>query len=288
MRILITGRDGQLGRELGRVLPALGDVIALDRAGLDLTDSDAISNRVRLFKPNVIINAAAYTAVDAAERDREGAFAVNARGPAVLAEEARRLGALLVHFSTDYVFDGEKDGPYREDDLPRPINVYGESKLAGEKALEASGCRRLVLRLSWVYGARGRNFLLTMLRLAEERREIRVVDDRVGAPTWCRTIALATRDLVRGDFDDQTPLLHLAAGGDTSWFTFACAIFDSTRPMWKRQLKVIPVPSTAYPSAARRPRNSRLNTDLLEYQLGRGLPHWKEELALCLADLSDS
>ena len=188
-KILVTGKTGQVGWELQRTLATLGQVIAPDRRGMDLGDPDSIRAAIRACSPQIIVNAAAYTAVDQAESEPDLALAINGAAPGIMAEEAKRLGALLVHYSTDYVFDGAKSGPYTEDDQPNPLSAYGSSKLAGERAIAASGARYLIFRTSWVYGARGKNFLRTILRLAQERDELRIVDDQVGAPTWCRAIA---------------------------------------------------------------------------------------------------
>ena len=284
MKILLTGRYGQVGWELERCLVPLGELICFDHRSLDLGNLDAIAARVREVAPEIIVNAAAYTAVDQAESERDRAYAVNALGPAALADEAKRLGALLVHYSTDYVFDGTKDGPYTEDDTPNPINVYGASKLEGERAIQASGCRHLLLRTCWVYGTRGRNFLLTMLRLASERSELRVVDDQIGSPTWCRTIGRATAELLQRRAEPG--LMHLACAGYASWFEFATAIVEQTRDLRGRQPAVRPIPSNAYPSAARRPANSRLSTARIEGLLGHFLPEWRTSLSGCLADLN--
>lgn len=290
MTILLTGANGQVGRELQRALAPLGEIAAVDMAHLDLADSDAVRKQVRELQPRIIVNAAAYTAVDHAESEPELARAVNAVAPGVLAAEAKRYDAILVHYSTDYVFDGEKSGPYTEDDPPNPLNVYGRSKLEGERAIAASGCRHLTLRTSWVYGTRGRNFLLTMLRLATERRALRVVDDQIGAPTWCREIADATAGLLAKPelaVPGADGLYHLCAGGLTSWFGFARAIFDSPR---LRRLGidppvVEPIPSSAYPTPARRPMNSRLDCSRLASRAGLRLAVWDEALARCLAEL---
>lgn len=290
MRILLTGAHGQVGWELERALAPLGEITALDMAHLDLTDSDAIRRHLRELQPQTIVNAAAYTAVDRAESEPELAHAVNATAPGVLAEEAKRLDAILVHYSTDYVFDGEKTSPYTEGDAPDPLNEYGRSKLEGERAIAASGCRHLTLRTSWVYGTRGRNFLRTMLRLAAEGRAARVVDDQIGAPTWCREIAdataavLASPDLAAPGADG---LFHLTAGGFTSWFGFARAIFDSpelarlgiARPALEA------IPTSAYPTPARRPRNSRLDCGRLADRAGIRLAQWDEALRRCMAEL---
>ena len=272
MRILLTGRNGQVGWELERKLAPLGEVIATDRATLDLAEPDAIRRAVREAKPQIIVNAAAYTAVDQAESEPELAMQINGSAPGVLAEEAKRLGALLVHYSTDYVFDGEKATPYLEDDPPNPINVYGKTKLEGERAIQAVGCRHLILRTSWVYGARGKNFLLTILRLASEGRELRVVDDQIGAPTASFAISQATAQLVRAG---ARGLYHLCAAGAASWCGFARAILAQAG---------IAAPVTAirtedYPTPARRPRNSRLDCTRLLKDHGLALAPWEEALA---------
>jgi len=272
LRILLTGRNGQVGGELNKTLAPLGELTALGRAELDLRDAAGVRDAVRAAKPEVIVNAAAYTAVDRAEAEREAAFAVNATAPGVLAEEAKRAGALLVHYSTDYVFDGEKPAPYVEEDTPNPLNVYGASKLAGERAIAASGCRYLILRTSWVYGPRGSNFFLTMLRLAREKPELRVVDDQVGAPTSSLEIARATAQLLRRDAQG---LYHMSAAGETSWCRFARAILKQagmTTP-------VVAIRTEDYPAPARRPRNSRLDCSRLRADCGVSLAPWEEQLS---------
>jgi len=291
VRILLTGAGGQVGWELARVLAPLGEVIGLDRSGLDLVQPDALRETVRAIAPEAIVNAAAYTAVDRAESEPELARAINAIAPGILAEEAQRLDAILVHYSTDYVFDGTKTEPYVESDAPNPLNVYGRTKLEGERAIGASGCRHLTLRTSWVYGARGNNFLLTMLRLARERRSLRIVDDQIGAPTWCREIAQATAILItqpelaaRG----ADGLYHLTAGGATSWCGFARAIFDSPE---MARLGVTPpaveaIATSAYPTPARRPANSRLDCSRLERRAGIRLGAWDAALERCLEELA--
>ena len=290
MRILLTGANGQVGWELVSTLAVLGDLAAVDREECDLADPDQIVRLVREVQPDLIVNAAAYTAVDEAESEPERAFAINARAPGILAEEAKRHGALLVHYSTDYVFDGAKQAPYTEDDEPDPINAYGRTKLAGERAIQAAGCRHLILRTSWVYASRGRNFLLTILRLAREQRVLRVVDDQVGSPTWCREIAAATATLLAKP-ELAAPgaggLYHLSASGSTSWFGFARAIFDAPEVAG---LGVEPpaleaVPSSAYPTAARRPRNSRLDCRRLARHAGVRLAPWDDALGRCMAEL---
>ena len=271
MRLLLTGGSGQVGWELRRMLAPLGDIVAPDRAQLNLRDPARLREAVRAANPDLIVNAAAYTAVDKAETERDAAFAVNAAAPGVLAEEAKRNGALLVHYSTDYVFDGAKPAPYVEDDEANPLNVYGASKLAGERAIAAAGCRYLILRTSWVYGPRGSNFMRTMLRLAKERPELRVVDDQVGAPTSSLAIARATAQALRPGAHGT---YHLAAAGHTSWCGFARAILERAG---------IATPVTAirtedYPTPARRPRNSRLDCSRLRSELGVALAPWEQGL----------
>lgn len=272
MKILLVGRDGQVGVELARSLASLGDIQALGRAQLELSNRDAIQTAVRTASPELIVSAAAYTAVDRAESEPDLAFAVNANAPGVLAAEAARLGALLVHYSTDYVFDGTKSSPYTEADAPHPLNVYGASKLAGEKAIVASGCRYLILRTSWVYGPHGSNFMLTILRAARERPELRVVDDQVGAPTSSLAIARATAQVLRAGGEG---LYHMSAGGRTSWCGFARAVLARAR----LETPVVPIRSDEYPAAARRPRNSLLDNSRLGAAFGVVLAPWEEGLA---------
>jgi dTDP-4-dehydrorhamnose reductase len=244
-RILITGKDGQVGFELLRSLAAQGQVMAVGRDKMDLSDPDSIRRTVRAIGPDLIVNAAAYTAVDQAESEPELALAVNGIAPGILAEEAKRLGAALIHYSTDYVFDGTKAAPYIEDDEPRPINVYGSTKLAGEMAIRAVDAPHLILRTSWVYGMRGRNFLLTMLRLARERDELSIVDDQVSAPTWGRELAAGTGDVLKRlgygqpGFCDacaaQRGIYNLSAAGQTSWYGFAAAKFANAASQQRGQ-----------------------------------------------------
>ncbi|MHB0974264.1 MAG: dTDP-4-dehydrorhamnose reductase [Thiobacillus sp.] len=290
-RILLTGANGQVGWELRRTLSGLGEVAALDSQAMNLADADAVRRKVREIAPRVIVNPAAYTAVDKAESEPERARAVNAVAPGILAEEAGRLGALLVHYSTDYVFNGGGTTPWREDDACDPLNVYGATKLAGEHAIQASGCRHLIFRTSWVYGARGSNFLLTMRRLMRERPELKIVADQVGAPTWCRDLAEATAQVLSqvaspmhaADEAGSWGVYHMTNAGETSWHGFAEAIqaldeFDETCvPAHLR-----PIPSADYPTPAKRPLNSRLNSDKLERMFGLRLQDWRAALALCL------
>ena len=292
-RVLLAGRGGQLGWELQRSLAPLGELIALDRAGMDLADPDSIHRAIADARPAVIVNAAAYTAVDRAESEPEAAMRVNAVAPGIIAEEAARIGALVVHYSTDYVFDGTKGAPYREDDAPAPLSVYGRSKLAGEEAVRAAGGPHLIFRTSWVYAARGSNFLLTMLRLARERRELRIVDDQVGAPTWARSVAELTAQALGaggagpGRARERSGLYHLAAAGSVSWYGFAQAIFAQARARYADFTTpvLIPIPATQYPLPARRPANSRLNTARLCAAFDLTPPGWEAMLGQCMNEV---
>lgn len=289
MRILLTGKQGQVGWELCRTLAPLGQVTALGREQLDLADADSIRRVLRELQPQLIVNPAAYTAVDLAESDAETATAINGSAPGILAEEAKRLGAGLIHYSTDYVFDGGQDGVYRESDATNPGNVYGRSKLAGEQAIQAVGAEHLILRTSWVYGLRGRNFLLTMLRLAREREELRVVADQIGAPTWSRMIAEATALAAARWYVGARPqaglsgIYHLSAAGSTSWhgFTEAIVRLAAAKETLAVQ-RVIPIATADYPTPASRPANSRLDGGKLVQTFGLRLPDWQDSLAACL------
>jgi len=284
-RILVTGAGGQLGFELAHWLAPYGEVVAVDRAEFDLADVDATRRAVREIAPRLIVNAAAYTAVDRAETETDLAHALNARAPQVLAEEARRSGAVLIHYSTDYVFDGERDRPYTEDAPTAPLNVYGATKLAGEQAIAASGAAALVLRTSWVYGLRGANFLLTMRRLAAERDELSIVADQTGTPNWCRELARATARIVGEGLPAlaaRSGLYHLSSTGSTTWYEFARAILgDGARA------RIVPIPSALYPTPARRPRYGVLDTGRFERTFGFGLPPWREALRRCVASPAD-
>ena len=278
MRILLTGSKGQVGSALVRALAPLGEVIAFDRKGLDL---QRIGSAIAAAKPDIVVNAAAYTAVDLAEREQELAFAVNARAVEELAREAKSLDALLIHFSTDSVFDGEKRAPYVETDTPNPLSVYGRSKLAGERAIAASGCRHFIFRTSWVYGPAGRNFMHAILGAAKTQSELRVVDDQYGAPTSSLAIAGAVAQVLsRPDFL-QIPqgIYHLSAAGETTWHGFASAIFEAQG----LKIPVVAIRSDEYPAAAKRPKNSRLDNAKAAAQLGIVLPGWRQGLAAVLA-----
>lgn len=280
MKILLTGKSGQLGWELQRSLSALGEVVAPTSQELDLSDPDSIALLVRAVRPRLIVNPAAYTAVDRAESEPERAMAVNARAPGILAEEAARCGAAMLHYSTDYVFDGEKQGAYSEGDVTAPLNVYGRSKLAGEQAVLAAGIPCCILRTSWVYGLRGQNFLLTMRRLMQEREQLRVIDDQLGAPTWCRWLAEASACiLARGELPvGQEGLYHLTPSGSTSWHGFAAAL----QKRWQSPIALQAISSAEYPVAARRPRNSCLDGRRVELDFRLQRPDWEYLLDLCL------
>jgi dTDP-4-dehydrorhamnose reductase len=286
MKILITGSKGQLARELQLELAGVGKPLALGHNAMDLADPEQIRQQVRLLRPDLIVNAAAYTAVDPAENHREQAFAVNAHGPGVLAEEAARLGVPLIHYSSDYVFDGSKAEPYTEHDTPHPLGVYGASKLAGEQAIQAVGGEHLILRTSWVYSQHGTNFLLTMQRLLQEREALSVVSDEIGAPTWAASIARATAEIVRkrqAGEGGPSGLYHLTASGETSWYGFACSIAEQLRQQGRLKARIEPIPSRDYPTAAARPLNSRLSCARLQHDWGIRLPDWESALHECLA-----
>jgi dTDP-4-dehydrorhamnose reductase len=281
MKLLLTGKNGQVGFELQRTLAVLGEVIAIDWEDCDLANAAEIRRVLRAISPNVIVNPAAYTAVDKAESDSSVAHAINAQAPGVLAEEAENLGALLVHYSTDYVFDGTKDGAYLESDVPKPSSVYGETKLAGERAVIASCSRHLILRTSWVVGAHGSNFAKTMLRLAAERDTLSVVADQFGAPTSAALLADLTSHLVRQAQHTDFPygLYHAVAAGETNWHAYACHVIERARAAGKH-VRVAPdaikaITTSEYPTPARRPANSRLDTSLLRETFGLHLPEWK-------------
>ena len=265
-KVLLLGKNGQVGWELHRTLCPLGEIVATDRRELDITDYDRLRETVRLLKPQVIVNATAYTAVDKAEDEPELAMRINGEAPGVLAEEAKRCGALLVHYSTDYVFDGTKNGPYTEEDTPNPLNVYGRTKLAGEEAIRSVDGNHLIFRTSWVYGERGHNFYLTILRLAREKEEIRVVDDQIGAPTWCRTIAENTAFILaqgvnreegyHAYYEARKGLYHMTAAGQTSWYEFAKRIAETVPPEERKLRRIVPIKTSEYGYKARRPLNS--------------------------------
>lgn len=285
-RFLMTGGTGQVGWELLRSLSPVGEVVAPSRTTLDITDEPALRRAVSGLAPDVIVNAAAWTAVDDAEQEPEQAMRLNAFAPRVLAEEAERTGALLVHYSTDYVFDGTATTPYDEDATPDPLNVYGASKLAGERAIAATGAAFLIVRTSWVYGLRGRNFLRTVLRLANEGSELRIVDDQIGVPCWSRFIADATAQIcgqmLRSGWEDGArELLHITSSGEASWYDFALAIV-SHATHGRDEIGVTPIATSERPSAATRPAYSVLNAGRARERFGIVAPDWREMLSLAL------
>lgn len=288
-KILVTGVDGQVGYELLRSLQGLGEIVAAGRSTMDLSDPDSIRRVMRDVSPAIVVNPAAYTAVDKAETEPELAERINVDAPRVMAQEAALQGALLIHYSTDYVFDGTKPTAYAEDDETNPQNVYGRTKRDGERAIAGSGCNHLIFRTSWVYGMRGRNFLLTMLKLAAERDELRVVADQFGAPTWSRTIAALTAQVIAqaplestGDWwRERSGVYNLTSGGTTSWAGFAESIFEYAQPA--RHPVVVPIDASAYPTPAKRPANSVLSHDKLLRVFGLQPPSWQHALQLCVA-----
>ena len=284
MKILLTGASGQVGYELQRSLQALGQVVALDRARMDLSDLDQVRDVIRRERPKLIVNPAAYTAVDQAETQAALAWRVNADAPAVMAAEAKLLGAAMVQYSTDYVFDGAAARPWRETDPTGPLNVYGASKLAGEQAVAAAGIAHLILRTSWLYGMRGKNFLLTMLRLAAERPALRVVADQHGAPTWSRTVADSTALLLcqaraggPAWWARHGGVYHLSCRGQTTWCGFTEAIVAAAG----LECRVLPITSAEYPVPAKRPQYSVMSSERLMARFCH-LPDWKEALHLCM------
>jgi len=287
MKILISGQHGQVSRELQRRLGAVGELIVLGRDQMDLAHPDQIRRQVQRARPDLVINAAAYTAVDQAESDQQSAFAINAEAPGILAEEALALGVPLIHYSTDYVFDGSKATPYVEDDAPNPLGVYGHSKLMGERAISEVQGQHLILRTSWVYSTHGRNFLLTMQRLLQEKPELRIVADQIGAPTWAGAIADSTLALIERWQTGNAGAwgtYHLTAEGETSWFGFAQAIGDALREQGARCANLLPIPSSDYPTPAARPLNSRLDCTRLQREWGVSQPDWLSALHDCLAE----
>lgn len=301
MRILLIGKNGQVGRELAEMLPRLGEVTALGRDELPLEKLGHIRDSIQATRPELIVNAAAYNAVDRAESEEDLAYAVNAEAPKVIAEEATKIGAVLVHFSTDYVFDGAKTAPYTEEDIPNPLNAYGRTKLAGEKAIQQSGIPHIIFRTSWVYSHSGRNFVLSILRLSGEHKELRIVSDQSGAPTWSHEIAAGATSILaqiskdgieRDKFASVTGIYHMTASGCASRVQFSEAILEEARKYsgganWYRKAtgdrpllatRITPVKSGDYPAPAKRPSHSVLSNVRLDGIFGIRLPHWREQL----------
>ncbi|MFZ5467451.1 MAG: dTDP-4-dehydrorhamnose reductase [Pseudomonadota bacterium] len=297
MKILLLGKNGQVGWELQRALAPLGELVALDREGKDgmcgdLSRPDDLPRTVRDLAPDVIVNAAAYTAVDKAEGDADQARRINAEAVGALSAEAARLDALLVHYSTDYVFDGSGATPWREEDAPAPLSVYGRTKLEGEQSIVASGCRHLIFRTSWVYAARGHNFARTMLRLAAERERLTVIDDQHGAPTGAELIADVTAHAIRATMPrpELGGLYHLAASGETTWHGYATYVIEQARALGRSLAvqEIAPIPTSAYPTPARRPLNSRLDTSRLTAAFDLTMPHWSVGVARMLHEILES
>ena len=283
-KILLTGKTGQLGRELQQALTPLGTVTALGRAQMDLTDPDAIRRAIRSHAPDIIVNAAGYTTVDQAETERERAHQVNAVAPGIMAEEARRTNALLIHYSTDYVYDGANSAPYEENDAPNPVNYYGRSKLEGERAITAAACAHLILRASWIYSAHGTNFVLTMLRLARERKEIFVVDDQVGSPSWARSLAASSAQILTRikDRSSASGIYHLSAAGHATRFDFAKAIIAAARKSSAPETQwaeIRPTTTANYPLPAARPLNAATSKAKLTRDFGVEMPAWQEQIS---------
>lgn len=284
IRILLTGKNGQVGWELQRTLAVLGEVISVDHAAMNLANPDSIRSTIGDIKPNLIINTAAYTAVDKAESEPVIAMKINGDAPGIIAEEAKRLGAAIIHYSTDYVFDGNKTSAYTETDTPNPISVYGKTKLAGEQSIAAVGVSHLIIRTSWIYSLRGDNFLLTVKKLAKERSELKIVSDQIGAPTWARTIAEATAFTIarlRNQLSDiPSGIYHMTSAGSTSWYGFTKAILEKLDDHHFPKVKAITTGD--YPTPAKRPANSTLSTEKISETFGIALPHWEQGLELCI------
>lgn len=299
MKVLLFGKNGQVGWELQRSLAPLGEIVALDAGSSELcgdfTNPEGISATIRAVSPDVIVNAAAHTAVDKAESEPDVARTINALTPGILAREAKSADALLVHYSTDYVFDGSGSRPWVETDATAPLNVYGATKLEGEKLIQQSGCKHLIFRTSWVYGARGGNFAKTMLRLAKERDSLSVIKDQIGAPTGADLLADVTAHAIRastGQPEKFCGLYHLVAVGETSWYDYACLVLDFARRNGSL-LKVAPeaieaVPTSEFRTAATRPLNSRLNCEKLQKAFDLKMPHWQKGVERMLTEFLDS
>jgi dTDP-4-dehydrorhamnose reductase len=285
MKILLTGKTGQVGGELNNILKDMGELVSVQREQLDLSKIDSIEPAVLDIKPDIIINAAAYTAVDKAEEEHDLAMTINGVAPGVLAKAAKKTGASLIHYSTDYVFDGRSETPYREEDTTCPLNIYGESKLAGEKSIAEAGIPYLILRTSWVYSLQGKSILRTIQKLAAEKDTLRIVDDQIGAPTWARSIALATRKIIEQCLRNRAKpslsgVFHLTCQGQSSWHDFAKEILDLSGASQDTQL--LPIPTSDYPTPAVRPLYSLLSNDKLKKVFAFEMPHWNDALIDCM------
>jgi dTDP-4-dehydrorhamnose reductase len=288
-RLLIIGANGQVGHELRRTLSTLGHVSALGRNELDLTKVDLIRQQIQTHKPDIIINAAAYTAVDQVESDADTAMLINGTAPGIIAKEAWKIGAAMIHYSTDYVFDGSKKTPYTETDNPNPISVYGKSKLAGEQAVQATDIPHLILRTSWVYSKHGKNFYNTIMRLAREREELRIVNDQIGCPTWSRTIAETTAQLIAQQlfkkkdayFQGCSGIYHLVANGQTDWYHFAKRFLElDPQKEQQKVTRLVPISSAEYPTPVKRPAYSVLSTEKISRVFNLAMPQWDQCLEL--------
>ena len=289
MKILLTGKTGQVGGELNSILKDMGELVSVGREQLDLSKIDSIEPAVLDILPDIIINAAAYTAVDNAEEEPDLAMTINGVAPGVLAKAAKKIGASLIHYSTDYVFDGRSDTPYREEDITCPLSIYGKSKLAGEKNIAEAGIPYLILRTSWVYSLQGKSFLRTIKQLSEEKDTLRIVDDQIGAPTWARSIALATRKILKqylrdGSDPSLSGIFHLTCQGKSSWYDFAKEILNISSTSQNTQL--LPIPTSEFPTPATRPLYSLLSNDKLEKVFGFKMPHWHDSLKDCINSTS--
>ena len=285
MKILLTGKTGQIGEELNNIVGDLGNLITVDKEQLDLSKPNSIEPVILDIKPDIIINPAAYTAVDKAEEEPDLAMTVNAIAPGLLAKAARKVGAGLIHYSTDYVFDGCSEIPYKEEDLPNPLNVYGQTKLAGEKAIAKAGIPFLIIRTGWVYSLHGKNFLRTIKKLAEEKEIIQVIDDQIGAPTWARSVALKTHQILKQCLNKKwletkdpslSGIFHLTCQGKTSWHGFARKVLNISNA--SQNIQLIAIPTSDYPTPATRPSNSLLNNEKIQKVFGIDMPHWEDAL----------
>jgi len=289
MKILLTGKTGQVGGELNNILQDIGELVSVEREHLDLSKITSIEPAILDIQPDIIINAAAYTAVDKAEEESELAMTVNGIAPGVLAKAAKKIESSLIHYSTDYVFDGRSDSPYHEEDITYPLSIYGKSKLAGEKNIAEAGIPYLILRTSWVYSLQGKSFLRTIKKLAEEKDTLRIVDDQIGAPTWAHSIALATRKILKqylrdGSDPSLSGIFHLTCKGRSSWYDFAKEILNISSASQNTQL--LPIPTSEYPTPATRPLYSLLSNDKLEKTFGFKMPHWHDSLKDCINSTS--
>ena len=289
MKILLTGKNGQVGWELNRSLSRLGTIFAMGRNDMDLSKPETLGPVIQDIRPDIIINAAAYTAVDKAESEPELAMIVNGTAPGVIAEEAKKIGAGMIHYSTDYIFDGKAKSPYKEEDATCPLSIYGKSKLAGEQAVAQAGIPHIIVRTSWIYSLRGSNFLNTMRKLVQTRKQIRVVDDQIGAPTWARAIAEGTTRILEQNLKGSTTtsklithsgIFHMSCLGETNWFVFANKILELSR--LQKDTEVIPIPTIDYPTPTDRPKYSLLSNKKLKQVFHHEMPQWQDALQECL------